>query len=373
MKKLFLILTVLLFGIVSSLFANNEIEVKGPVVVSKGDADIVQDLLVWVEIRNYTGKIETREEVEKYEIDNKKACYKHYLPIRHVNKEMGIKAHSAEYAQANTIEFVPTQSATYSNPIFLKQKKYIAADYVEEVNSKLKKPTAESINESFNLLDEALVIYPSPTIYVENVKILSTAIQNKIPFEQPPEYFIDRIVYDKNFKELDDTFRYNLLRRMGNTFDEASSSTDDIEAADTYYRVALRAYDLAISAATLNAGAVQDKYRLQQIFFNDWDAIETIDLYFVRNPNVKTQATVKGFLSDWLTSIERVSQKSMFKTSDEYFRTINSNPNLKNAWTRYQKVVSSHEYLLKPDNSSQAIRIKESIRVSSYVETLGGN
>lgn len=339
--------------------AVNEIALTGPVEIIRGDENYLEKLSVYIHIHDYTGKVQMREQAS-YKCNPPRASYEHFLPLKHINKMIRIRSIHKKYAQTNQIEVTPTESDTYQNPIELKQKKYIAEDYVLEVDQLREEKSKESLDKALMRLDEALTVYPSPTIYLEKVKTIDFALKRDIELNEDIGLFTTRLLSDQNFKELPSKFRYDLLIGLGDIYNSKTLSVESENEKNRYYELAIQAYDYAIELASMNAKAFQHKYDFQRAAGNYWDMVNTIKTYFEKNPTVKTQSTLRGFASEWLTGIEVISMKREYLNENEYVKAMKRDEILMSEWKALGDVLIRHKrYLL----GEQAKRLKEAIEL----------
>lgn len=341
MNKLFLM--GMLIVLLPSNVLGASILVKGTVVNQTPPNRIIKGAKVYLLAKGNMLQAEYSDDSGEYK--------KRLHPNKYLKEDMRLIVTHPEYVQANPdIDNIrPEAPGTTEHHIPVKTKKHIAETLVLSAKTSAIKG---DYTKALDQLDTATTVYTSLNIYSYKIRLLGDALkENKIvPLRH------SKISSDVNFLEFSRTLsnieRYKLYLQLGYIYTNVPDPEKKIDENTSYYDAALEAFSNAKLANPINAKPYQGEYKLHTKVGNNFDAATVISEYFKINKSITRENTVRTFLSDWLTSFEKVTGFPLKPLSE-----ISSEPAYKQMAADILENIKKYNHLIKNDGKSESVRI----------------
>lgn len=324
-----------------------QIFVHGPVENVLIPKNKIKNLLVFIEFNNTTLKADYNK--------NNQHSYERRLPMEHINKQMSVKSYHESYSQVKPIQFTPTKAGPYENILFLKHRDNLAEEKITE-GERFRQEG--SLTSAIKLVNQAMELSPQARIYIMKVQIIGQMLQTEVPVPLDLLKFGEAVKLDENFQKFSPEFRHNFYLQLGSALAHSKHLEKKVDVTTTYYDLTVGAFDEAMALQSVDARAYQGKYitQLKAGFYSDM--ISTIKEYFMQNPNVTNEKTVKYFLADWVTGVEKLTGYPK-ETEEKYIESLQHEPQYRTEWNDLFTTLSKYEKFYREGDTPLDQRLKK--------------
>lgn len=349
LKKIFLILSIF-FSISSPTFADavgSGITIVGNIYDANFKYKAINDANIEVIVSGQEAEIE-------YPLD-KKGTYQARAFLKSTRNVVITVSHP-EYKQLEPIKFstdsfeVQKNIRLYSNSVY--------AEKIYEKSRKLQLKNYLDAIKSFTFIKKAIKAYPKERYYIYGADIVGNILLSE---ERDNEIvsnifsFMEEVDLDPDFVNIQNKPKCKYYLKLANYMlkvpDLNIMANDNI----TYLQYADNYYKKVINLCPEKYSAYQGRYLAFKKAGDNYDAINIIKEYFEEYEPIRSQATVKAMLSDWLDMIHEEDDtnnsvdlwKEIAVYLNKYLKyfsnpKVKGNKNLLQAYERSKKVLE-HE------------------------------
>ena len=165
---------------------------------------------------------------------------------------------------------------------------------------------------------------------------------------------------DAFLQKFSDDKKYRFYSELGKSLAQVKDLSLSAEMTTTYYDLSAAAFDHAIEVKTDDPSAYQGKYLIQARsgFFSDM--IITIKSFFERNVNISNEKTIKTFLSDWTTAVEKLTGFPR-DIEAKYIQTLKENQLYRQKWDNLFEMLKKYRPFYIQGTTSLDVRLKKAL------------